>query len=55
MALKYFRLSKKQAKRRHAATTKRSSATAQKQRVSYTHVFLGWPTDPAIHSIPQML
>jgi len=33
----------------------RCSATAEKQRVSYSHVFLGWLTDRAIHCTSQLL
>jgi len=32
---------------------KRSSATAEKQRVSCAHVYLGWLTDRAMHRTPQ--
>jgi len=31
----------------------RSSATAEKQRVSCTCLYLGWITDPAMHRTPQ--
>jgi len=27
---------------------------SQRERISYTHVFLGWLTDRAIHCTPQM-
>jgi len=32
----------------YIATT-RSSATTEKQRISYAYIFLGWLTDRAIH------